>query len=70
MLSAVTDSVVAWGDNGYGKTNVPPTVTNVVAISGRTGSLPCAEAGWKHCGLGGNYAGQRMFQPTLRMSSQ
>jgi hypothetical protein len=31
--SSVVSSVVAWGDNTYGQTNVPPNLTNVVAIA-------------------------------------
>src|SRR5258705_13793867 len=34
LCKAASGQVVAWGDNSYGQTNVPPDLTNVVAIAG------------------------------------
>ncbi len=33
FLAAAGNVVVAWGDNTYGKTNVPPSATNVIAVA-------------------------------------
>ena len=34
----VVSSVIAWGDNSYGQTNVPLDLTNIVAIASGQGS--------------------------------
>ena len=47
--------VVAWGDNGGGQTNVPPDLTNVVAIAGVAVFIALADGAsadlWWSCGV-------------------
>lgn len=46
VAEAAGGTVVAWGDNSFGQTNVPPGLTNVVAIAaGDKRSLAQGNAG-------------------------
>jgi len=46
--------VVAWGDNYYGQTNVPPDLTNVVAVAGGYGFSLALQGDGKVIGWGRN----------------
>jgi alpha-tubulin suppressor-like RCC1 family protein len=49
-------TIVAWGDNNYGETNVPPGLSNVVAIAGNSSPLALKADGtvvaWGYNGQG------------------
>ena len=46
MSSGAAGAVVAWGDNTYGQTNVPPDLTNAVAVAaGNSQSLALRQDG-------------------------
>ncbi len=58
IAQAQGGSVVAWGSNTYGKTNVPPSATNVVAVSGGSEHSLALCADGTLVGWGSNSYGQ------------
>ena len=54
----VYQEVIAWGDNQYGQTNVPPNLANVVQVAAGGGHCLALRADGTVVGWGANYAGQ------------
>ena len=58
-------AVVAWGRNDYGETNVPPGLSNVVAIAGGSGFSLALQGSGKVVAWGYNYFGETNVPPGL-----
>ena len=59
-------TVVAWGDNDYGQTNVPPGLTNVVAIAGGDAHSLALKSDGTVVAWGYNNYGQTNVPPGLK----
>ena len=66
-LTVVHSMVVAWGDNTYGQTNVPPTLTNAIAVSGGFYHSLALQADGTVVAWGFNGDGQTNVPPGLRV---
>src|SRR6266487_3111390 len=61
----VASEVVGWGRSTYGQTNVPPNLTNVVAIAGGAAHSLILRADGTVTAWGDNSYGQRTVPPGL-----
>jgi alpha-tubulin suppressor-like RCC1 family protein len=58
MTAGASGTVVAWGDNAYGQTNVPPGLTNATEVSGGAQHSLALKSDGTVVGWGGNTFGQ------------
>jgi hypothetical protein len=56
-------TVVAWGNNTYGQTNVPPGLSNVIAVAAGAWHSLALRADHTVVGWGANYGGQQTNPP-------
>ena len=65
QMCGLGTSVVAWGDNSYGQTNVPAGLSNVVAVAGGGGHSAALRNDGTVAAWGNNSSGQTNVPPDL-----